>query len=243
MRKILTTLVIMLFCTICLCAQSSNKYVVKLKNGIDIECVSYKLTSDNNIDITYADGSNVSIKMDDVEKISPIEVKKESAVRQNQQTVQTRQQSVQPAQQTYQSSQQQIVYGNQPQTVYVKPPKSPALAGILSFFIPGAGQFYNGHIGAGVGFLLGAGFSYGLAIGAAEAGNAELTLLFLCTTLAVDIWAIVHAVKGAKRENIARGYAANGHRLDISPIILSAPSYAHNGRHAGAYGMSFGMRF
>jgi TM2 domain-containing membrane protein YozV len=30
---------------------------------------------------------------------------------------------------------------------YAKPPKSPALAGILSFFFPGAGSFYNGQPG------------------------------------------------------------------------------------------------
>ncbi len=30
-------------------------------------------------------------------------------------------------------------------TTYAKPPKSPALAGILSFFFPGTGALYNGQ--------------------------------------------------------------------------------------------------
>lgn len=239
MRKILTTLVIMLFCSVCLFAQSSNKYVVKLKNGIDVECVSYKLTADNSIEVTYADASTVLIKMEDVEKISPIEAKKETPVQPARQNVQVQQQ---PAQQTYQSGQQQIVYGNQPQAAYMKPPKSPALAGVLSALIPGVGQFYNGHVGAGVGFLLGNIVLSSLSF-QVEGGTLYFYPIFFAGWVALDIWAIVHAVKGSKRENVARGYTPGGQYVDIRPAVLAAPAYAQNRAYGAAYGLSFGMRF
>ena len=244
MRKILTTLFIMLICTVCLFAQSGNKYVVKLKNGIDVECVSYKLTADNNIEVTYADGSTVSIKMDDVEKVSPIEAKNDTNVQKTQQAVKPVQQPSQPVQQSYQQTQQQVVYGNQSQLqpAYIKPPRNPTLAGFLSFFIPGVGQFYNGHVGAGVGFLLGNIVLSSLSF-RVDGNTLYFYPVFFAGWIALDVWAIIHAVKGAKRENIARGYAAGGQYLDISPVVLTAPSLAHNGRHSGAYGMSFGMRF
>ena len=38
--------------------------------------------------------------------------------------------------------------------VVKKPPKSPALAGVLSFFFPGIGQIYNGQIYKGFIFIL-----------------------------------------------------------------------------------------
>lgn len=49
----------------------------------------------------------------------------------------------------------------QPQQVYIPPVqyvyrrKEPGLAVILSFFMPGLGQFYNGEVGKGLGFLIG----------------------------------------------------------------------------------------
>ena len=240
----MTTLVIMLFCTVCVYAQSSNKYVVKLKNGIDVECVSYKLTADNNIEVTYADGSTVSIKMDDVEKISQLETKKETATQRTQQNVQPVQQpSAYQQPPTYQQTQQQVVYGNQDQVMYAKPAKSPALAGVLSFLIPGVGQFYNGHVGAGIGFLVGYMVLGGLSFSTVD-GMLYLNLIPFAGALALDIWSIVHAVKGAKRVNAERGYAlGNGQYLDVQPTILAAPAYAQNTKYGNAYGVSFGLRF
>lgn len=231
MKKFIVTSVLLLVFAVCAFAQA-NKYVVRLKNGIDVECVSYKLTSDNKIEVTYADGSTVILKMDDVEKVTPVTAKAEPVVLQT-----SRQAQPHVQQNTYNQSGQynQAAYG-------VKPAKSPALAGVLSFLIPGVGQFYNGHVGAGIGFLLGGGLSANLMYSAAYNGDAALTTVFACTTLGLWVWGIVHAVQGSKRVNMERGYALGGGKfLNVQPALLNAPTLAANNRYH--YGMSFCLTF
>jgi len=52
-------------------------------------------------------------------------------------------------------------------------PKSPGIAWGLSFLVPGVGQFYNGQVGKGIGFLVTSMVSVGL--GAGLAANATTT--------------------------------------------------------------------
>ena len=216
----------MLFCTLYVCAQSGNKYVVKLKNGIDIECVSYSITSDNFVDVTYADGSTVSIDMSGVEKIVPLETVGEIILEE-------------PA---YADLAPKQVYVN-PTTLYYGPEKSPVLAGALSFIFPGVGQFYNGHIWAGVGFVVGA-LGSGFLMGAGLAVlSPEIMLAGVGVLAVVYVSSIVHAVIGAERVNMQRGYAlGKGRYLNIEPAVLGKPSMAY-AKNSYAYGVSIGITF
>lgn len=64
--------------------------------------------------------------------------------------------------------------------------KSPGVALLLSFFISGAGQMYNGQVGKGILMLLG-----------------TIALWFVLLGWIIWIWAMVDAYKTAKRMNLA----------------------------------------
>lgn len=235
MKKILLAFFAFIAFSVCADAQT-NKYVLTLKNGIDVECVSYKLTPDKNIEATYADGSTVTIPMDEIEKIVPVAAAKpevEPIV-------------LQPLDNT-QQVQQARVYTADPvvytQPTYAGPRKDPFIAGILSFLIPGVGQFYNGHVGAGIWFLVGS--VSGLVLGNVFAQDGEYGIALVCygLTLGLDIWAIVHAAKGANRVNAERGYALrNGNMyLKANPAVLGTRTLAAGGNYH--YGMSVSLTF
>lgn len=73
--------------------------------------------------------------------------------------------------------------------------KSPAVAVILSFFMSGLGQFYNGHVGKGLLFML--------------AQFVNLILMFFTigfvTAFVVWVWSMIDAHHSAVRINV-RGY-------------------------------------
>ncbi len=73
--------------------------------------------------------------------------------------------------------------------------KNPGLAAILSFFISGLGQIYNGQIGKGI------------LIIAAQVVNAILTIILIgwFTGFAVWVWAIYDAYKTAQKINQGPG--------------------------------------
>ncbi|MFA6965891.1 GYF domain-containing protein [Bosea sp. (in: a-proteobacteria)] len=64
-------------------------------------------------------------------------------------------------------------------------PKSPGLALLLSFFIPGLGQMYNGQIGKGIGMLL-----------------LCIVLWMVLLGWVIWIWAMIDAYSSAKAVNI-----------------------------------------
>jgi TM2 domain-containing membrane protein YozV len=64
--------------------------------------------------------------------------------------------------------------------------KSPGVALLLSFFISGAGQMYNGQVGKGILMLLG-----------------TIALWFILLGWTVWIWSMVDAYQTAKRMNLA----------------------------------------
>jgi TM2 domain-containing membrane protein YozV len=74
-------------------------------------------------------------------------------------------------------------------------PKSPALALLVSFFIPGVGSMINGDIGKGVGILVGYIVSYLLVI----------VLIGILGVLGFWIWGMVDAYQGAQRWNMRHG--------------------------------------
>lgn len=74
-------------------------------------------------------------------------------------------------------------------------PKSPGVALLCSFFIPGLGQFVNGDAGKGVGFLLAYLVSWLLVF----------ILIGIPMLFIVWIWAMADAYSGARRWNLQRG--------------------------------------
>ena len=74
-------------------------------------------------------------------------------------------------------------------------PKSPALALLASFFIPGLGQMLNGVVGKGVGILIGYVVSWVLVV----------VFVGIIGVLAFWIWGMVDAYTGAQRWNARYG--------------------------------------
>ena len=85
----------------------------------------------------------------------------------------------------------QMTYGYAPQVA----PKSPALALLGSFFVPGLGQLMNGEVGKGVLLFCLYVFCFFLMF----------LLIGFLTAPAVWIWGMVDAYGGAQRWNAQRG--------------------------------------
>ncbi len=82
-----------------------------------------------------------------------------------------------------------------PQVVVLRPAKSPGVAVVLSFFITGLGQLYNGQIGKGIAFLLACFISVLLM----------WAVIGFLTTPILWIWGMVDAYKTAERMNADSG--------------------------------------
>jgi len=69
--------------------------------------------------------------------------------------------------------------------------KNPGLAAVLSFFITGLGQIYNGQIAKGINFIIVYGISWALMF----------VIIGFITTPILWIWGMVDAYKTAERMN------------------------------------------
>lgn len=69
--------------------------------------------------------------------------------------------------------------------------KSPGLAAVLSFFVTGLGQIYNGQIGKGIGFIVGYFISWLLMF----------VIIGFITTPIIWIWGMVDSYKVANALN------------------------------------------
>ncbi len=78
------------------------------------------------------------------------------------------------------------------------PRKDPALAAIISFFIPGLGHIYAGKVGKGIAILIGSVISFFLMI----------LLIPILIAIALWIYGIIDSYKTAERYNLF--VAANG---------------------------------
>ena len=126
--------------------------------------------------------------------------------------------------------------------------KSPFLAGVLSFFIPGLGQFYNGDVGAGFLFL-GCNVVCNSVWMSTLDNNRNViddkkntyTIAFI-GALAVNVCSVVNGVRVAKKVNRARGYyLGEDIRLKIQPAILQQHNFLTGKEYA--YGMNFSLNF
>ena len=106
--------------------------------------------------------------------------------------------------------------------------KDPTVAFLLSFLIPGGGQFYNGESGKGTVQLLGAVGGLALAVAylpasvnteffSVETGNAGVSALGIGVTLASAIWSMIDAPMSAQRINQQQGLTL---RPSVTPSNL-----------------------
>lgn len=79
---------------------------------------------------------------------------------------------------------------------YPAPRKEPALALVLSFFLPGLGTMINGQVGKGFGIM--AGYFLGALL--------SVILIGLPIMFGFWIWGMVDAYSGAKEHNARHGY-------------------------------------
>ena len=147
------------------------------------------------------------------------------------------------------------------QYVYIQPEKSPALAGILSYLFPGAGQFYYGNDNLGWTDLT----EHVACLVLVEGGrqlynytaesNEEAALVGLGMFVVGSVWGVVNqicsivdAVKGTKAYNRENGYAmynvGGGVSVGARPqLTYEHPEYALHMPNSLNAGMSFRIAF
>ena len=82
-----------------------------------------------------------------------------------------------------------------PPAVVVVGRKEPALAGVLSWLLPGLGQFYSGRVGPGVGFLVAYLLNLPFVV------FLGILVVPVLVSLAIVAWAVIDGVLGAQRRN------------------------------------------
>ena len=238
-----SVLIVILFCATSLFGQNMQE-VVHLKNGSVVKGAVVGEMNDS-IAVQAADGSLFILATSDI----------------------TQRENVPLAQQVAAATLEQT--NAQQQVIYVEKEKSPALAGLLSFLIPGLGQFYYGNNQGGWIDLGEALASEALVIGGylscginatryqqtggefyqrkATAG-AWVFLAGLAWSTANGICSIVDAVKGTKAVNRENGYAmydvGGGVSVGARPqLTYEHPEYAMHMPNSLNAGMSFRIAF
>jgi TM2 domain-containing membrane protein YozV len=219
-------------------ALSFAQDIITMKNGNEIHAWVQEIGIN---DVTYKsldnpNGPNYRLNKSDIFMIRYANGSKEVF---NASTDITTKQSSAPAQAASQSSQQSFYQ----QEDYRLPKKNPFTAGIMSFFVPGLGQFYNGDIA--MGFV-----SMGVSItlnacwmSAYEQGDTGSGDTFLALALGWEIGCIINAVSRAKRINIERGYAlGNDLYLKIQPAVIQSNHIALRDQ-SSAYGLGLSLNF
>jgi len=248
MKKIILFLVFALFAVVASSAQTANyQDVVYLKNGIIVRGVIVEQYPGISLKIEANDGSVYVFNMDDVEKLA-----KEKLAENVSPSITS--QPVSQPKITYIEPQDDINYGRPlPEYKYMfgNPishyggRKSPALAGWMSFFVPGVGQWINGDVGGGWFFF---GAHIACSVWSIATTNVyynyngydiyfKLNPLPLLFDAAVTISAICDGVSRAKKVNLARGFASN---INISPTIMRNDLTNFGSVNSGNY--SYGLK-
>ena len=149
--------------------------------------------------------------------------------------------------------------------------KSPWASGIMSYFIPGLGQMYNGEFRKGLvdfttqvggyaalsigGYLIVANYGHFDDTGYYIEGNKSLSttggvLLLggIITIYANTIHSIIDAVKSSKRINTENGYIVYEFNEDLAfgmqpSIVYERPQYVHGSKAELSAGMKFKLTF
>ena len=241
-RSILT--LFFLLCAVALFGQTKQE-VIRLKNGSVVKGTVVGEVTDS-VAVRTADGSLFIFATDDItERTQELSSSATHSIHR-------------PAAATKPMS--MPTEGNQ-QYVYIQPEKSPALAGILSYLFPGAGQFYYGnktlgwtdlaeHVTCLVlmegGQLLYNNYSE-TNVDVAMTGS-RMYLVGLIWGAVNQICSIVDAVKGTKAVNRVNGYAmypiGNGVSIGARPqLSYERPEYALHVPKSLNTGMSLRIAF
>lgn len=97
--------------------------------------------------------------------------------------------------------------------------KSPGVAWAWSFFIPGAGQIYNGDVGAGIVHVGVSAGSYYMMFAADEETAGVAALVYLGNW----VWSQVSAYQGAKQSNASLGRLARGSDVRVRVRAIELP--------------------
>lgn len=188
-----------------LIAQNTYQDVVYLKNGSVVKGIIIEQTLNVNLKLKTSDGSLFVFEMKDVEKIT----KEYIGVNKNDKT-------------------QSNIDDSYPIKTTAKRFREPAVSTILSFFVPGIGQFYNGQTAKGVGHLVWYIGSYSVMFACStniknnpDTYNSDVALLGLVSSVSfLTSWIVsmVDANKSAKAINRQLGFASIqlGERTNLS---------------------------
>ena len=190
MIKKIFVLIAILFAGLSMYAQNNTQDVVYLKNGRILKGVIIEQVPGVSLKIQTADGSVFVYPIEEVEKMA-----KETPTVQSQQQTNSNFSTKNPIKPKYKVSSR----------------KSPFAAGLLSFFIPGAGQLYATDFQTGWGYVAWALLGYPALVSTTyllfDYDTATImTLIFSIAQFAFNIEGIVDAVSLAKKVNLENGY-------------------------------------
>ena len=123
--------------------------------------------------------------------------------------------------------------------------KNPTLAWALSFWIVGAGQFYNGDILKGIGFIAGSGIGLAIAKSGKDEEHLEKQLAGVALSVGSWLFSMIEAPQRARRLNRQNSYLVwnigKDSYLSLYPDFK--PVYAGNNLVAPTYGMGLKLKF
>lgn len=189
MTKKIFVLIAILFAGLSMYAQNNTQDVVYLKNGGILKGVIIEQVPGVSLKIQTADGSVFVYPIEEVEKMA-----KETPTVQSQQQTNSNFSTKNPTEPKYKVSSR----------------KSPFAAGLLSFFIPGAGQLYATDFQTGWGYVAWALLGYPALVGTCFLFGYEFGTVMSIVLSAVQFWvcidSIIDAVNLAKKVNLENGY-------------------------------------
>lgn len=230
-------LFLILFCamsTMFAAAQANLQDVVYLKNGSVVRGTIIEQVPGVSLKLQTNDGNIFVYKIEDVEKM-------------------TKEQSRAAARQQVSTYAYSNGVGSINSTAMSE--RSPFVAGLLSWILPGAGQFYNGQSSKGWGDLglhIGSYAIMGIGSTLLVEGEEEAGSIFLVAgsvTLFVNgICSIVDAAKSAKRINVEKGFVmyslSDNCAFGIQPAVTyEKPQYMLGTKAELAAGMNFKLTF
>lgn len=230
-------LFLLLFCamsTMFAAAQANLQDVVYLKNGSVVRGTIIEQVPGVSLKLQTNDGNIFVYKIEDVEKM-------------------TKEQSRAAARQQVSTYAYSNGVGSINSTAMSE--RSPFVAGLLSWILPGAGQFYNGQSSKGWGDLglhIGSYAIMGIGSTLLVEGEEEAGSIFLVAgsvTLFVNgICSIVDAAKSAKRINVEKGFVmyslSDNCAFGIQPAVTyEKPQYMLGTKAELAAGMNFKLTF
>ena len=250
-----------LLCAVAVMGQNKQE-VIRLKNGSTVKGAVVGEVNDS-IAMQTADGSVFIFATGDIAErtAEATSLARQVEAQQAASAQSVTQRGVATAQSGVTAKPAPVMGSDGVQYVYVQPEKSPALAGILSYLFPGAGQFYYGnsrmgwidfseHVTCLVMMELGQRIYNANVDTNTDNAAVGLSMYLVGTVWGVvnQICSIVDAVKGTKRVNRENGYAmfdvGGGVSVGARPqLTYERPEYAMQMPGTLNAGMGFRITF